>query len=70
MSGVTVIELKVKADDTVKVALPVLIPEVAVMIEVPLVKPVAMPVGKTVATAMVPDDHVTELVMTAVVPSV
>ena len=69
LTGVTVIRLKV-AGVTVSVVLPDLIPEVAVMTEVPVATPVARPPGFTIATPNVPDDQVTDAVMSCEVPSV
>ena len=69
LTGVTVIRLKV-AGVTVNVVLPDLIPEVAVMTEVPTPTPVARPLGFTIATPIVPDDQVTDAVISTDVPSV
>ncbi|OGA06652.1 MAG: hypothetical protein A3H33_14530 [Betaproteobacteria bacterium RIFCSPLOWO2_02_FULL_65_20] len=54
---------------TVKVAEPDLAPEVAVIVAVPTDTPVATPGDTTVATAMVPELHVTVLLMSRLVPS-
>jgi len=69
LTGVTVIRLKV-AGVTVNVVLPDLIPEVAVMTEVPDTTPVARPPGFTVATVILPDDQVTDAVISRDTPSV
>ena len=69
LTGVTVIRLKV-AGVTVNVVLPDLIPEVAVMTEVPVATPVARPLGFTIATPIAPDDQMTDAVMSCEVPSV
>jgi len=53
---------------TVKVAEPDLPPELAVIFAVPVEWPVATPGDTTVATAMVPDFHITLLLMSALVP--
>jgi hypothetical protein len=68
VAGVTAIELNVAAV-TVKVAEPDLPPKVAVIVAVPTARPVATPGDTTVATARVPELHVTTLLMSTVVPS-
>jgi len=69
LTGVTRYQTQV-AGVTVNVVLPDLIPEVAVMTEVPVATPVARPLGFTIATPIVPDDQVTDAVMSCEVPSV
>ena len=66
--GATVMELNVAAV-TVKVAEPDLPPDVAVIVAIPTDLPVATPGDTTVATAMVPELHVTVLLMSRLVPS-
>ncbi len=68
VNGVTAIELNV-AVVTVKIVEPDLVPDVAVIVAVPTVLPVAIPGDTTVATAMVPELQVTVLLMSRVVPS-
>ena len=68
-TGVTVIKLRVAAV-TVSVVLPDLLPDVAVMTDVPAVTPVARPPGFTVATEMVTEDQVTDEVISRDMPSV
>ena len=68
-TGVTVIKLKVAAV-TVSVVLPDLLPDVAVMTDVPAVTPVARPPGFIVATEMVTEDQVTDEVISRDMPSV
>ena len=67
-TGVTAIEESVAAV-TVKVVFPDLLPDVAVMTAVPAATPVARPLAFTVATLIVPDDQVTDAVISAEVPS-
>ena len=74
LAGVTAIDCKIAAV-TVNIVLPDLIPEVAVMTEVPTPTPVARPLvarplGFTIATPIVPDDQVTDAVISTDVPSV
>src|SRR5712671_2008447 len=54
---------------TVRVADPVMVPEVALMAAVPSVRVLADPVAFTVATVCVSDDHVTMPVTSCVLPS-
>ena len=61
-TGVTAIDESVAAV-TVKVVFPDLLPDVAVMSDVPAVTPVARPLGLTMATPVVPDDQVTDAVI-------
>ncbi len=68
VNGVTTIELKVAAV-TVKVAEPDLPPKVAAIVAAPTARPVATPGDTTVATATLPELHVTTLLMSTVVPS-
>ena len=68
VAGVTAIELNVAAG-TVKVAEPDLAPDVAVIVAVPPDRPVATPGDTTVATARLPEVHVTRLLMSTLVPS-
>ena len=56
--------------ETVRLAVPLLLPELAVMVTVPPLAPEASPVELTVAIAGLDDTQVTELVMFALVPSV
>src|SRR5229473_6910939 len=68
--GVTAIETRV-AGFTVRAAvLLVMAPEVAVMLELPVVRPVASPPLLIEATAPLLEFHVTEFVMSAVLLSV
>ena len=62
LTGVTVIETRIAAV-TVKVVFPDLLPDVAVMTAVPAAAPVARPLAFTVATLIVPDDQVTDAVI-------
>ena len=69
VAGVTAIDTNVAAG-TVKVAEPDLLPDVAVIVAVPAETPVATPVvDSTVATGVLPEVHVTVLLMSRVVPS-
>jgi hypothetical protein len=69
VGGVTAIELNVAAV-TVKVAVPDLSPKVAVMTDVPLATPVAMPdVLLTVATLVVPEVQLEDAVTSRDAPS-
>jgi hypothetical protein len=73
LAGVTVIKLKVAAV-MVNIAFPDLLPDVAVITDVPAATPVARPLvgrplGFTVATEIVPDDQVTDAVISCDVPS-
>ena len=65
--GVTAMELNV-GTVTVKVADPLIVPEVAVMLADPCATAVANPPLLTVATEVAEDVHVTELVMFCDVP--
>jgi hypothetical protein len=58
-AGVTTIELSVAAV-TVRVVLPDFEPKVAAIADVPAVIAVARPLALTVATVVVPEDHVTD----------
>ena len=69
LTGVTVIRLKV-AGVTVNVVFPDTLPDVAVMTEVPVATPVARPPEFTIATPIVPDDQMTDAVISTDVPSV
>ena len=69
LTGVTVIRLKV-AGVTVNVVFPDTLPDVAVMTDAPVATPVARPPGFTIATPNVPDDQVTDAVISTDVPSV
>jgi hypothetical protein len=55
---------------TVRLALPCIVPDVAVIVAVPAPTPVARPLAFTVATAVLDEDHVTEFVTFATDPSV
>jgi hypothetical protein len=68
LAGVTVIKLRVAAV-TVSSVFPDLIPDVAAITDVPIPTPVARPPGLTVATLIVPDDQVTDAVISCDVPS-
>ena len=68
VNGVTTIELSVAAV-TVRMAEPDLPLKVAVIVAVPMDRPVAIPGETTVATAMVPELQVTRLLMSTLVPS-
>jgi hypothetical protein len=65
--GVTAIEVNT-AVVTVSVAEPLIVPEVAVIVEVPTEIPVARPPLLTVATVVADDFHVDVLVRFCVVP--
>ena len=67
LAGVTVIENRV-APVTLRVAVPVTEPEVALMVAVPTPTPVDKPAELIVATVDGDDDHATE-VSTCVLPS-
>src|SRR6266849_3899168 len=67
--GLTVIAFKTAAV-TVKVVVPVMLPDVTLIVVVPVLPPVATPELSIVATALLLDVHVKELVSTCVVPSV
>ena len=67
-AGVTVIELRVAAV-TVSVVFPDMLFNVALITEVPAVKPVARPPAVTVATSVVSDDQATDAVISWEVPS-
>jgi hypothetical protein len=62
LAGVTVIKLKVAAV-MVSSVFPDLLPDVAVITAGPTPIPVARPLGFTVATEIVPDDQITEAVI-------
>lgn len=68
LAGVTRIDCKV-AVVTEKIADPEMPPEVAVITDEPAAMPVTRPLAETVATAVVPEVHVTEEVMLMEVPS-
>jgi hypothetical protein len=68
LAGVTAMEDKV-AEVTIRVVPPETSPEVAVMIVVPAVRPLAKPVRLTVATAVLDDPQVARAVISLVVPS-
>jgi hypothetical protein len=55
-------------EDTAMLVDPVMPPDVAVIVELPLVTPVTTPVGAAVATAAFDDAHVTPEVKALVVP--
>ena len=68
--GVTAIEMRVTAAGvTVRVAVPETEVDVAEIVEEPAVTPVARPAEETVATEVLLDDQVAELVRSLVVPS-
>jgi hypothetical protein len=67
-AGVTLMDCKA-AFVTVNVAVPVRAPDAAVIFAVPAVKPLASPEAFTVATVAVSEDHVTDAVISCVVPS-
>src|SRR5437870_11805462 len=67
LAGVTAIETRV-APVTLRVAVPVTEPEVALMVAVPTPTPVAKPEEWMVATVDADDNHATEL-STGVLPS-
>ena len=68
--GVTAIELNVTpAGKTVKVPEPDLAPDVAVIVAIPSDRPVATPVGKTVAGGRLLEVHVAIAVMSTTLPS-
>lgn len=67
-AGVTAMDASV-ADVTVSVVFAVLLPDVAVITEVPAAKPVARPLASMVATPGVPEVQVTNLVISAEVSS-
>ena len=66
--GVMDMEVRV-AEVTVRVALPDILPEVAVMVSAPRARPVARPVLLTVAKAGVDEDQVTSVVISKLDPS-
>jgi hypothetical protein len=68
LTGVTAMDSSVTAV-TVSVVLPDALPEVALMTDEPVPTPVAIPPSATVATEVVPDDHVTDAVISREVPS-
>jgi hypothetical protein len=68
LAGVTERETSVAAV-TFNVAVPVILPDLAEMVEVPTPAPVARPLGVIVATVVVPELQVTLPVMFAVVLS-
>ena len=68
VAGVTAIELNV-AVVTVKVPEPALAPDVAVIVAIPADRPMATPVGKTVAVGRLLEVNVTRLLMSRLVPS-
>ena len=68
VAGVTAIDTNVAAV-TVKAAEPDLPPNAAVIVAVPDDRPVATPGDRTVATGVLPEVHVTVLLMSTVVPS-
>ncbi len=67
LEGVTAIETSAGAV-TVKMADPLIVPEVAVMVEVPAATEVANPAALMVAALVAEEVQVTELVILAVVP--
>ena len=68
VNGVIAIEVSV-AEFTVKVVLPEIAPDVAVMVDVPVVALVVMPAAFTVAIDVVPEVQVTDALMSCVDPS-
>jgi hypothetical protein len=66
--GVTAMDWSVAAI-TVSVAKPFIVPDVALMVEVPTPAPVARPAAVMVATVVVPELHAAVLVRFWVVPS-
>lgn len=68
LAGVTAMDCRV-AGVTVSVMLPVIVPDVAEMTEVPAVTPAARPAVLMLATVVVAEDQVTEAVTSFVVPS-
>ena len=66
--GVTDMEVKI-AEFRVRVALPEIPPEVAVIVTAPWARPVARPVLFTVAKAGVDEDQVTSVVISKLDPS-
>jgi hypothetical protein len=68
LAGVTAIEERVAAV-TVRVVLPEILPEVAVMVEVPAARAVAKPLLLTVATEVLDELQVTCVLISWLVPS-
>ena len=68
LTGVTVMEVKT-AELTVRVALPEMLPEVAVMVTAPRARPVARPVLLTGAKAGFEEAQATSAVRLKLVPS-
>ena len=68
LSGLTAIDVS-EAALTVTVELPEIAPEVAVMSEAPAVTAVTTPLLSTVATASVPESHVTDVLISWRLPS-
>lgn len=68
VGGLTAMLIRAKAV-TVKVVDPVIVPEVAMMLEVPGVRVLAKPAAFTVTTVWVSEDHVTMLVRSCMLPS-
>ncbi len=66
--GVTAMDCNT-AGVTVSVTLPLIVPDVALMTEVPAATPVASPLALMPATVGVADDQATEVEMSFVVPS-
>jgi hypothetical protein len=68
LAGVTIMEDRV-AGVTVKVVLPEIVPEAAVMVEVPGARAVARPLLLTVATEVLDELQVTCVLISWLVPS-
>ena len=68
LAGVTDMEDRV-AGVTVRIVFPEMVPEVAVMVDVPAATPVARPLLLTVATDISDDLQVTFVVISRLVPS-
>jgi hypothetical protein len=69
LAGVTAIEVKVTAAVTVRVVCPEIVPEVALMVEVPAALAVASPLLTMVAAVVLDELQVTCVVISRVVPS-
>jgi len=69
VAGVTAIEVNAAVDKTVSVADADFVPEVTVMTDVPGDTPVAIPVDMMVATAVLAELQLAELVRLTLLPS-
>ena len=69
LAGVTVMEERIAAAATVRVAFPEIVPEVAVMVAVPAAMAIARPLLSTTATNGFAELQVTSVVTSKLVPS-